>query len=835
MVKKLLLFILLLSASAIFAQSPSQCNYSFVMSDAFGDGWNGNTMSVRQNGILVATIGAAFTSGAGPVTVSLPLEDGASFELFWNAGGTFANEVRVSIMGSNGQTIYTKPSGTGLQNSLLYSGIVNCNPPPACLDPTSLVISNITQTTSKISWANTSGATQWEVLVLPANSPAPTVNQSGTVVSTNSFVFTGLICATSYRAYVKTVCNATSSSSWIASPANFTTLLCDLPFSGTCAGANSLCGAFGTSFPNTRGVGNQGAMGCLATTPNPAWFYFSVDSPGLINLQIMQSTLVDVPSGNLDVDYVIYGPYTETVTPCNGQLTPDKIVSCSYSANAVEYPSFTASQAGQFYYLMVTNFSNQAGYIKITDLPTTQASLDCSGFRLNTFLDSNSNGVKDAGEQIFPQGQFLYEKNNDGIQHNVLSSTGQLNIYEDNPSNSYDLGFELNPDYAAYYNVTTPSYNDVSATGAGMSVYNFPVAITTPYNDVSVTIIPIDQPRPGFSHKNKIVYTNNGNQTIATGTVSFTKDAVLTITNNSQSGTVSTSNGFTYGFTDLLPFETRSMIVTMAVPTIPTVALGNHLNNAATVSTLSGGDVIAENNTFNLSEIVVGSYDPNDIMESRGEEILHSGFSSDDYLYYTVRFENTGTASAINVKVNDVLDPKLDETTIKMVSSSHNYIMDRVGVNINWDFKNIGLTATMQNPNTSTGYITYKIKPKAGYAVGDIIPNTAFIYFDYNPAIVTNTFNTEFVSQLSVDEFENTAFVFYPNPVKDILTIAAKENNSISEIVIYDISGKQILKRKMTGSMNPETIDLSVFSRGVYLLEVSTNTNAKTIKKLLIE
>ena len=53
---------------------------------------------------------------------------------------------------------------------------------------------------------------------------------------------------------------------------------------------------------------------------------------------------------------------------------------------------------------------------------------------------------------------------------------------------------------------------------------------------------------------NKIYYANIGNQTIASGSVSFDKDVATTITSISQSGTVSTPTGFTYDFTNLLPF-----------------------------------------------------------------------------------------------------------------------------------------------------------------------------------------------------------------------------------------------------------------------------------------
>jgi uncharacterized repeat protein (TIGR01451 family) len=221
-------------------------------------------------------------------------------------------------------------------------------------------------------------------------------------------------------------------------------------------------------------------------------------------------------------------------------------------------------------------------------------------------------------------------------------------------------------------------------------------------------------------------------------------------------------------------------------------------------------------------------------MEAHGERILYTAFSANDYLTYTIRFENTGTASAENVRVNDVLNSQLDASTIRMVSASHPYVMDRVGNNVYWIFDDIQLPPSVADTNIGKGYITFQIKPMPGYAVGDIIPNTASIYFDFNPPIITNTFNTEFVQQLGVDEFENNDFVFYPNPVSDWLTVSVRGNATIASIVVYDVSGKTVFTQQTAG-LATQNIDLSTISKGMYLIEVSTDTNHKVIKKLIVD
>ena len=602
----------------------------------------------------------------------------------------------------------------------------------------------------------------------------------------------------------------------------------------TCGAANSLCNSLGVPFVNTVNIPSSATANCLGSTPNPTWFYLPVSVSGNINLQISQGN--NAPSyNNLDVDYIVYGPFTNPVTPCSGGQLLNNVVSCSYSTAPVETATIPNAIPGQYYLLMVTNFSNQSGLILITQINSGGGTIDCSGLRLNAFLDGNNNGSQDNGEQNFPLGQFTYEVNNNGNVHNVIAPTGIYNIYDTNAANSYDVSYAIDPNYAASYGITTAAYSNLNVViGAGMQTYNFPITVTQSYNDLAVAIVPLTAPRPGFTYNDKIIYTNFGNQTVASGTVTFNKDALVTITGNTQSGTTTTASGFTYNFTNLLPFESRTMTVTMQVPTIPTVNIGGLLTNTSSITPITG-DIVPANNNSSLSQVIIGSYDPNDKMESHGGRILHSSFTSNDYLFYTIRFENSGTASAINVRVNDVLDPKLDETSIRMISSSHPYILDRMDNNLNWRFDNIQLPVSIANTNIGKGYITFAIKPKPGYAVGDIIPNTASIYFDFNPAIITNTFNTEFVAQLAVTEFENGDFIFYPNPVSDIVTVSLKNKGAIATIVVYDMLGKMIISQKPTSSVTSQTIDLSSISKGIYLLEVTIDSNLKVIKKLLVE
>ncbi|WP_264520171.1 T9SS-dependent choice-of-anchor J family protein [Flavobacterium sp. N1994] len=476
-------------------------------------------------------------------------------------------------------------------------------------------------------------------------------------------------------------------------------------------------------------------------------------------------------------------------------------------------------------YSVIYSYSSVGSNVYYYGTRTATVLILSSGIRMNAFLDSNNNGVKDSGEQNFTKGQFHYILNDNGIENNIFSSIGSCTIYDNVITNSYDLSYTINNEFAPYYALANPTFNNVVINGNGFQTFNFPITATQTYADLSVTISPLSQPRPGFTYINRLTYTNNGNQTLAAGTVTFSPNIGLFINAISQSGTTSTANGFSYAFTNLNPSESRYIDVTINVPSIPSVTLGQLLTSTATITNPTG-EIYPTDNSASLTQAVIGSYDPNNKSESHGGRILQSSFSANDYLTYTILFENTGTADAITVQVNDVLDAKLDETSIRMLGASHNYILDRVGSTLNWKFSGINLPPSVANSQIGHGYIVFKVKPKAGYALGDIIPNTANIYFDFNPAIVTNTFTTQFVATLGTEDFAFAYFSCYPNPVKNTLTVT--NDATIDTIEIATVLGQSISSQKVNDLQTQ--INLSGLASGIYFVKVTSSKQEKTIK-----
>ena len=451
---------------------------------------------------------------------------------------------------------------------------------------------------------------------------------------------------------------------------------------------------------------------------------------------------------------------------------------------------------------------------------------------LNAFIDSNNNGVKDSGEVNFNHGNFVYQINDSGTNLFGTVNEGSYYVFESNPANSYDISFTINPEFSAYYASATTHNNITLPNGSGITTVYFPVTITQPYTDARVSLYNQNNPRPGFIYTLNISYSNNGLEPIANGTLTFLKDPNLSIGSVSQAGIVNTPTGFTYDFINLGPNEYRNIQINLLVPTIPTVVIGQLVTNSVTIQTINDANNL--NNQSNYSQTIIGSYDPNDKSEAHGGKIGLDNFTNNDYLYYTIRFENTGTASTEFIRVEDALDSQLDESSFEMIAASHPVNTKRNGNQLTWHFYNTQIPPTTIDPINSHGYVYFRIKPKAGYATGDVIPNTASIYFDYNPPIVTNRFDTEFFDTLGNTTFNTNTISMYPNPTSNLVTITNNNTvDGISSIIIYEITGKRIYALN-NNSLNAVSIDVSHFSKGIYLVELVSDSNCKVTKKLIL-
>ena len=121
-----------------------------------------------------------------------------------------------------------------------------------------------------------------------------------------------------------------------------------------CVGAEEFCAENGFSFPastNAAPPDPGNSYGCLDEQPNPAWFFMSSTQAGGITVNLSSSPAEDI-------DFAVWGPFSslgDALGQC-GSLGPP--ISCSYSSSATETANFNAGGPGEFFIMLVTNFSN---------------------------------------------------------------------------------------------------------------------------------------------------------------------------------------------------------------------------------------------------------------------------------------------------------------------------------------------------------------------------------------------------------------------------------------------------------------------------------------------
>ena len=268
----------------------------------------------------------------------------------------------------------------------------------------------------------------------------------------------------------------------------------------------------------------------------------------------------------------------------------------------------------------------------------------------------------------------------------------------------------------------------------------------------------------------------------------------------------------------------------------------------------------------------IGSWDPNDKISFvdgfQSKEIIDS-LSTIEYM---VRFQNTGSDTAFNVKIIDDLPDYFDKTSIKPLVASHDFEWHLERSVLVIDFPDIKLVDSTSNEKDSHGFVKFQVDLEDDVAPGALIENEARIYFDFNEPIITNKTENyylcnhgEYEAMLSICEgesyqgytvtgmyldtltsvlgcdsiqslylevlpkddseclidglgkVERLDIKAYPNPLSDKLYLLNNESDIDDyRVSIYSISGIQVYGSEFMVT----EIDLSYLVGGIYMLEI---------------
>lgn len=79
--------------------------------------------------------------------------------------------------------------------------------------------------------------------------------------------------------------------------------------------------------------------------------------------------------------------------------------------------------------------------------------------------------------------------------------------------------------------------------------------------------------------------------------------------------------------------------------------------------------------------------------------------------------------------------------------------------------------------------------------------------------------------------FKHDFFAVYPNPANDYFTLET-DNVTLINLTIYDVSGKKL--KTILNPTDKTVVDVSELARGIYLVEIESENNHKTVKKLVL-
>jgi uncharacterized repeat protein (TIGR01451 family) len=458
-----------------------------------------------------------------------------------------------------------------------------------------------------------------------------------------------------------------------------------------------------------------------------------------------------------------------------------------------------------------------------TDWDTVSVGVGNSGFYTvsgTVYLDVNNNGIKDVGEP------GMSNQSAELMPGNINMISGATGGYGSVVSpGTYDISYLPS---AGWSLSSTPSSYNVTVSNASVTGFDFGVYPnnTTAGGNISLTS---GLPRCFWTVPHYLYFYNNG-FTPLSGSLAFTYDPLMTFVNSSVTPTSQVGNTLSYSFTNLFPGQSFMATVSLIEP-----ASGNIVSHYLTANAGDAfGNQLALSDT--LQQTVLCSYDPND------KAVYPSGIGPLNYvpmnqrLEYLVRFQNTGNDTAFKVVIIDTLDAKLDPSSFNLLGNSHPVLTELDGNGkLTFTFDNILLPDSNVNEPASHGYVLYGISGLASNPDPTSVNNTAYIYFDQNPPIQTNTTLTTFSDNyLGVDDLASiSGLSISPNPFNSEAVVECEDCQGEYLMQVIDMLGKVVHLQEVSGTR--WTLYKGSLSPGTYLLEVrSRSTNQLNRLKITV-
>jgi len=545
-------------------------------------------------------------------------------------------------------------------------------------------------------------------------------------------------------------------------------------------GNDTVCG-FVFNDLNGNGVQNDGEPGIPNAEVHVGDFVVHADSTG--------HYVAIVPAGSYNIYYCAPQGYTFSI-PVND----------IYDGNTVTCAVYQGVQVGA---------GSNCGY----NFGIVVNSVTICG---TVFFDANDNHVQDAGEA--------------GIAGAQVTLTDSANIAFTVFTDQYGHYCAVVPEGTYVITVSSGTYSSgiitpqsitdtALANGQTYNNNNFGIYTSPGECNLSIKVTPNTTITPGFPAWYYIQVCNLGSNS-ANGTVNLFYDPNLTYNYSSPAATSQNSSAFvaSWDLNNLLPGDCQYYWISLTADS--NLTSGQPVFTLASVTTTGCDDIDMSNNIDTLHQTTTASWDPNNKTVTPIGQGPGGNIGGNQQLTYTLNFQNTGTAPAVNIVIHDTISPNLNLATFKMLGASFPYTMQITGRVAIWKFNDIMLPDSAVDQQGSHGFVSFAINPVQSLPQGTQITNTGYMFFDYNAGVGTNTTLNTIDYTLSVNEITagNVTITLQPNPFNQLTTIKIEGADGPYELKAYDMMGKIIID-KLTGD-NVINIDRGNLASGMYMYEI---------------
>lgn len=441
----------------------------------------------------------------------------------------------------------------------------------------------------------------------------------------------------------------------------------------------------------------------------------------------------------------------------------------------------------------------------------------------HVYFDLNGNAVQDGNEPgagsehvwIAPDSISAFTRTSDGAYGLYLSDGSYVDSMITHPG----------------WHTTTASSLPVTISGADVSGVDFGIAPDNPNQPIINVSLTPPFPRCNADRVYNFTVSNLG-WLPASGVICFHADTGQAYVSAIPLPDSISGSNYYWHFGALQLSQNAYFAITFHLP-----GQGVLMNMSISATSYDTSGNIVSSNFYPFQQLVSCAYDPNDKSVSPVETMPGYGVYIGSPLDYTVRFQNTGTDTAFTVIIRDTISASMDRSTFEITGSSHPVQTTlTAGGMLTFTFDNILLPDSNVDEPGSHGYISYRLKNQQNIPTGTTVDNTAYIYFDANAPVVTNTTHTVFTNVvISVpDNIHPLSFEVYPNPISlDATILFSKKGVNGYRVTLLNLVGGIV--RDM-GVIAEDRVVLSRkgIASGCYLLKVTDTIDGATALKRVI-